>query len=150
MKIKIFFQDQADFMDILLIGDEQAEMVQRYLNQGPLFALFDEQRLLGVALAVPQSEKTLELKNIAIVPAKQHQGFGRQLMQAVENYAKNQGYQTLTLGTGESPLTLPFYQKLGYQYSHRIKNFFKQNYDHPIIEGGHELKDMIYLSKTLH
>ena len=31
----------------------------------------------------------------------------------------------------------------------RSKIFFVKNYDHPIFEAGHQLVDMIYLSKRL-
>ena len=53
------------------------------------------------------------------------------------------------VGTGDSPLTLPFYKKCGFIESHRVKKFFIDNYDHPIFEGGKQLVDMIYLKKEL-
>ena len=59
-------------------------------------------------------------------------------------------YDTLFVGTGESPLTVPFYEQNGFRYSHRIKNFFTDNYDHPIYEDGKQLVDMVYLRKELH
>lgn len=55
----------------------------------------------------------------------------------------------LLLGTGDSPLTVPFYQKRGFVYSHRVPNFFTDYYDHPIIEGGVRLVDMVYLKRKL-
>ena len=55
----------------------------------------------------------------------------------------------LQVGTGESPLTVPFYEKCGFVFSHRIKNFFIDNYDHPIYEDGVLLKDMIYMRKNI-
>ena len=55
----------------------------------------------------------------------------------------------LQVGTGDSPLTIPFYEKCGFVRSHSVKNFFADNYDHPIYEGGVQLKDMIYLRKQL-
>ena len=51
--------------------------------------------------------------------------------------------------TGESPLTLPFYEKCGFTVSHRIPDFFTKNYDHPIWEAGVLLKDMVYLRRKL-
>lgn len=57
--------------------------------------------------------------------------------------------KTIILGTGETPSTLSFYQACGYTYSHRIPNFFTANYDHPIIEDGIMLKDMVYLCKKI-
>ena len=58
-------------------------------------------------------------------------------------------YSVLQVGTGDSPLTVPFYEKCGFIRSHRIKNFFTDNYDHPIFECGIQLVDMIYLQRKL-
>ena len=53
----------------------------------------------------------------------------------------------LLVGTGDSPLTIPFYQKCGFTEKYRLKNFFTDNYDHPIFEAGVQLVDMVYLSQ---
>ena len=39
----------------------------------------------------------------------------------------------------------PYYKKFGFEYSHRIEDFFIKNYDHVMIEDGKQLKDMVYL-----
>ena len=52
-------------------------------------------------------------------------------------------------GTGDSPSTLGFYRKCGFEYSHTVKDFFTENYDHPIYEDGVLLADMIYLKKSV-
>ena len=46
-------------------------------------------------------------------------------------------------------LTVPFYQRCGFTEHHRVKNFFLDNYDHPIVECGVTLCDMVYLSRPL-
>ena len=58
-------------------------------------------------------------------------------------------YKVLLVGTDESPATLPFYEKCGFRISHRIKNFFTDNYEQPIIEDGVQLIDMIVLQQVL-
>ena len=58
-------------------------------------------------------------------------------------------HSILQVGTGDSPLTIPFYEKCGFIRSHSIKNFFTDNYDHPIYEAGTQLVDMIYLQKKI-
>ena len=45
----------------------------------------------------------------------------------------------MLVGTGDSPLTIPFYESCGFAYSHRVPDFFIDNYDHPIFEGGKQL-----------
>ena len=55
----------------------------------------------------------------------------------------------LQVGTGDSPLTIPFYVSCGFTRSHVVKNFFTDNYDHPIFECGIQLVDMVYLRRRL-
>lgn len=40
------------------------------------------------------------------------------------------------VGTGDVPSTLGFYHKCGFSESHRVENFFIDNYDHVMIEDG--------------
>jgi len=51
------------------------------------------------------------------------------------------------VGTGDSLAILNFYKKCGFTESHRVENFFTDNYDHPIYENGKQLVDMIYLKR---
>lgn len=51
------------------------------------------------------------------------------------------------VGTGDTPSTLSFYEHCGFRISHRLKNFFIDNYDQPIYEDGKQLTDMVYLRK---
>ena len=55
----------------------------------------------------------------------------------------------MLVGTGEVPSILAFYESFGFKESHRIKNFFTDNYPHPMFEGDIQLVDMIYLKKNL-
>ena len=57
--------------------------------------------------------------------------------------------EILQVGTGDSPLSIPFYEKCGFVRSHSIPNFFTDNYDHPIYESGIQLVDMVYLQRPL-
>ena len=68
-------------------------------------------------------------------------------MESAEKYAEE--YSILQVGTGDSPLTVPLYEKCGFVRSHNIPNFFTDNYDHPIYECGVQLIDMVYLQRCL-
>ena len=65
----------------------------------------------------------------------------------VERYKDK--YDTLQVGTGDSPLTVPFYENCGFSRHHRVKNFFINNYDHPIFEDGKQLVDMVVLRRKI-
>ena len=72
----------------------------------------------------------------------------RALIEFIVNNYREQ-YAILQVGTGDSPLTIPFYEKCGFVRSHIISNFFTDNYDHPIYESGVQLVDMVYLQRPL-
>lgn len=55
----------------------------------------------------------------------------------------------MLVGTGETPTILTFYKNCGFEKSHRVKNFFIDNYDHPMYDGDIQLVDMVYLKKDL-
>ena len=90
----------------------------------------------------------LEIKNIATVPEYQGKGYARALIEFIVNNYREQ-YAILQVGTGDSPLTIPFYEKCGFVRSYIISNFFTDNYDHPIYESGIQLVDMVYLQRPL-
>lgn len=93
-----------------------------------------------------EGEGILEIKNIATEPNSQGKGYARALLEFVEEKFRDE-FTTLQVGTGDSPLTIPFYEKCGFSRHHVIKDFFTKNYDHPIIECGVQLVDMIVLRK---
>ena len=90
----------------------------------------------------------LEIKNIATVPEYQGKGYAKALIEFIVNNYREQ-YAILQVGTGDSPLTIPFYEKCGFVRSYIISNFFTDNYDHPIYESGIQLVDMVYLQRPL-
>lgn len=136
------------YLPLLLLGDEQEDMIDRYLERGTMYALEDSGAVRAVCVVTDEGDGTLELKNLAVAPDCQRRGYGRRMIEFLcETYQGR--YARLLAGTGDSPLTLPFYEACGFRRSHTAANFFLDNYDHPIFEGGVQLIDMIYLSKTL-
>lgn len=135
-------------MELLLIGDEQEEMILRYLDRSELYASENGSDVYGICAVTDEGNGVLEIKNIAVKPEFQRQGIGREMISFIEKeYAGR--YRVLTLGTGDSPLTVPFYEKCGFRRCGCIPDFFTTNYDHPIIEAGVQLRDMILFEKEL-
>ena len=144
------FQVDADkkrYLELLLLADEQEDMIDRYLEEGTLFVLEDN-GTKGVCVVTDEGDGILEIKNLATDPAFHGKGYGRALIDHVaKTYAGS--FHTLQVGTGDSPATVPFYEKCGFVRSHVLKNFFIDNYDHIIIDGGVQLVDMVYLQKSI-
>lgn len=148
MEIKEITENKIDYTDILLVGDEDEKMIDKYLEQSTLFALYANDALTSVCAVVIQDAETVEIKNIATYPEYQNKGYASALIDFVGNKYKSK-FKYLILGTGENDKTLAFYKKRGFRETHRIKNFFVENYPHPIFENGKQLTDMIYLKKIL-
>ena len=147
IKIEKIVENKKQFLDLLLLADEQEDMIDKYLPDGDLFALYDGD-LKSVCVVLPINSETCELKNIATYQKYQGKGYGRALIRFISDFYKN-NYKTMLVGTGETPAILSFYKSCGFEISHRIKNFFTDNYDHPMFEDGIQLIDMVYLKKNL-
>lgn len=140
--------DKRQYLPLLLLGDEQEDMIGRYLDRGTLYALEEDGAVRAVCVVTDEGGGTLELKNLAVSPEFQRRGCGRRMVAFLEQAYRGR-YARLTAGTGDSPLTLPFYEACGFERSHVVPSFFTDHYDHPIYEGGRQLVDMIYLTKAL-
>ena len=147
MKIKEIKENKKQFLPLLLLADEQEDMIDRYLNKGTMYVL-DDDGVKCECVVTDEGNGVLEIKNIATEPEYQGKGYGKALIDFVATTYKGK-YSILQVGTGDSPLTIPFYEKCGFIRTHSIKNFFTDNYDHPIFEGGVQLVDMVYLQRPL-
>lgn len=147
MEIKQVKTNKKEYLDLLLLADEQEDMIDRYLEKGTMFVLEDG-GVKAECVVTDEGNDILEIKNIATKPDCQGKGYGKKLIDFVAQKYKGT-YKTLQVGTGGSPLTIPFYEKCGFKRHHVVKNFFTENYDHAIFEAGVQLIDMIYLQKQL-
>ena len=147
MRIEKITNDKKRYLDLLLLADEQEDMIDRYLESGDMFALYDDD-VKTVCVVVAVDDETCELKNIATRKEYQGKGYARALIKFISEYYVND-YETMLVGTGETPKILSFYESCGFKKSHLIRNFFTDNYDHPMFEDGIQLIDMIYLKKQL-
>ncbi len=147
MQIYKIAENKKQYLNLLLIADEQENMIDRYLECGTMYVLNDN-GVKAECVVADEGNDILEIKNIAILPQYQKQGYGRKLINFI--IAQYSGrYSMLRVGTGDSPSTIPFYEKCGFTRSHIVKDFFIDNYDHPIIECGKQLIDMVYLQRPL-
>jgi len=146
MTIREAAENKKQYLSLLLIGDEQETMIDRYLDRGTLYVLEDEG--VRAVCVVTDEGMDAEIKNLAVDPAHQRKGYGRAMIDFVASRCRSR-YEALLVGTGDSPLTVPFYEACGFHFSHRIRNFFTEHYDHPIYEGGVQLVDMLYFRRKL-
>lgn len=140
-------ENKKQYLELLLLADEQENMIDRYLDKGKMYVL-DDNGVKCECVITDEGDGVLEIKNIATAKEHQGKGYAKILIEfIIEKYKEE--YRILQVGTGDSPLSIPFYEKCGFVRSHTIPNFFTDNYDHPIYECGVQLVDMIYLQRVL-
>lgn len=148
IEIQQVSEQKKQYLPLLLLGDEQESMIDRYLEQGTLYVMQKAGNPIAVCVILRVSETEWEVKNLAVAVSEQGKGYGRKFLQFLEQQLAGTA-KWLILGTGDSPKTIPFYQKCGFVPYCRIPHFFLEHYDHPMIEDGVLLDDMVYLRKSL-
>ena len=143
MEVKIIKDNKKQYLDLLLLADEQENMIDKYLEQGEMFALYDDD-VKSICIVTKEDEGIYEIKNIATYPKYQGKGYGKRLIKYIFGYYKGK-CKTMFVGTGDSDATIPFYENCGFKISHKVDNFFVDNYDHSMFENGKQLIDMVYL-----
>ena len=132
MKILEVTENKKQYLDLLLLADEQESMIDRYLENGSMYVL-DDNGIKGECVVTDEGNDVLEIKNIAVVPEYQGNGYAKALIDFIaETYRQ---FTVLQVGTGDSPRTIPFYEACGFVRSHVVPRFFTEHYDHPIYEN---------------
>ena len=125
MKIIEVAENKKQYLDLLLLADEQEDMIDRYINKGTMYVL-DDNGVKSECVVTDEGNGILEIKNIATVPEHQGKGYAKTMIEFLIKQYRGQ-YSVLQVGTGDSPLTIPFYEKCGFVRSHIIPNFFTDN-----------------------
>jgi ribosomal protein S18 acetylase RimI-like enzyme len=144
-------EERHTYLDLLLIADECAEIVSKYLYDGELYSVYNEEHeTIGVILMIKKARDIAEIKNIAVKPIHQGKGYGKAILQIICNMYKEKGYRSIQVGTANSSIeNLIFYQKAGFRIIDVKRDFFAA-YPEPIFENGIRALDMVMLEKTLH
>lgn len=146
MEIRKVTGDKKEYLELLLLADEQEDMIDKYLGRGDMFIL-DDGGVKAECVVTKEEDGIYELKNIAVLPECQRKGYGRSLISFICGYYPD--CATMFVGTGDVPSTLGFYTDSGFTEDYRKKNFFTDNYDHLMFEDGIQLVDMVYLKKEI-
>lgn len=96
MRVRKIEENKKDYLELLLLADEQEDMIDRYLERGDMYVLEEQMpageaaeeygqnggryNVYGVCVVTDEGNGTLEIKNLAVSPEKQGQGYGRDLI----------------------------------------------------------------------
>lgn len=150
MDIRILNKDENPPMDLLLLADPSRNIVEEYLKRGDCFITEYDNQVIGVYVLLPTRPETVELVNVAVAEEHQGRGIGKELVMNAIQLAKEKGYKTIEIGTGNSSIAqLALYQKCGFRITGIDIDYFIKHYQEKIFENGIQCRDMIRLSQDL-
>ena len=109
MIIREVKENKKQFISLLLLADEQENMIDRYIEKGTMYVLKDD-NVKAECVVTDEGNGILEIKNIAVNPENQGMGYGKTLIDFIASQYADE-YSILQVGTGDSPLTIPFYSR---------------------------------------
>ena len=140
-------ENKDEYLDLLLDADPSKASIDKYLSDSDVYGLQVDKNIVSLAVILPISKNTLELKNLVTKKEYRGKGYAKKLLKSLcGNY--KQKYNKMLVGTSEN--NIPFYVKQGFdKYEKTIKNFFVDNYKEEIWDGNLQCIDMYYYSKDL-
>ncbi|WP_216701138.1 GNAT family N-acetyltransferase [Priestia filamentosa] len=147
MIIRRIHREETPPFSLLLLADPSQEKVKEHLEKGVCFVAEEDKKIIGAYILEEKNEKSIELVNIAVKEHLHGKGIGKKLIQHVLQSTKEQGYEIIEVGTGNSSINqLAFYQKCGFRMTGIERNFFLENYKEPLFENGLRCQDMVRLT----
>jgi ribosomal protein S18 acetylase RimI-like enzyme len=146
-------EERDAYWSLLLLADDSESQVRSYYQSGELYVLDDETEApLGLVLALPTGDGEVELKAVAVTPARHNQGIGKRMLALVLDDLRVRGVGRVVLGTGNSGIgQLAFYQKAGFRLWRIERDFFtpERGYPEGIEENGIPLRDMVWMEQEI-
>ena len=102
MKIIEITENKKEYLDLLLLADEQEDMIDRYLEKGKMYVL-DDNGVKCECVVTDEGNDILEIKNIATVPKYQDNGYAKTLIEFLIKHYRGQ-YSVLIINYTSSNL----------------------------------------------
>lgn len=143
-------KDYPSLLPLLLEADPCESVVKNYFTHSLVWGYQRGQEPLAEACIQPLAPGLAELKNLAVRTDLRGQGVGRALCLSVFSACQGRGFVQLIVGTADVPgHPGPFYQKLGFSFERKEKDFFLRHYPHPIYDNGRLCRDMLFFRLEL-
>lgn len=146
MRIESIVSGKKAYLNLLLLADPDEAMVDRYLDAGDMYVVFEGDIPVSEAVVTVREDGALELKNLATDERYQGRGYAGALVRHLCTLYRDR-YDALYVGTAD--VGAAYYERLGFERAYVEKNFFTDNYPEPIYDRGSQCIDMVYLKKRL-
>lgn len=102
----------------------KTEKIRERFAEGKTWVVLKNEKIVGTVSTVPEDEK-LYIRSMAVAPSAQGFGIGRKLLETVENYAVENGFEYLFLYT--TPFlsgAIRIYERNGFERGEDVGGFF--------------------------
>lgn len=117
------------------IREELSRIEEYYLARaGQGFWVADEDGVIGMVGVERHSERTAELRRMAVAAPHRRRGLGRQLLHTAEAFCRDSGYASMVLSTSELQVpAMKLYESSGYR---RVRAEVAQSASHKTPGAG--------------
>lgn len=148
MRFQQITENKKEYLDLLLLTDPQEDMIDRYLDTGDMFALYEGKELCTLAVVTLLKNRECEIRNLVTTYGHGSKGYTRAMIHFLSEHYRSE-CDTMYVGTWNYGESLRVYKRCGFEYSHTLPNYYLNNYEEPIYLDGEQITDMIYLKKPL-
>lgn len=146
MKIVNIKENKKQHMDLLLEADPEKEVVEKYIEEGQMYAIIEDEMVVCEAVITKYDKETYELKNIATLEQYRSNGYAKEIIKYIFKEYRDKCKRIIVRTTQNM---IPFYVLNGFNtYHHTVKNFFIDNYKKEIWDGNLQCIDLYYYSKN--
>ena len=152
LKIEAISSHETMFLLPMLLDADEGEGRIRAVLLDPTctaYACWLDSQLAGAAVVRWEKKDPSEILYIEVAAALRDRGYGKQIMQALQDEMRSRGGRSLLVGTANAALeNIAFYQKCGFRMYEIRRDYFAY-IQPPVLEHGIPLRDMLVLRYDL-
>jgi GNAT superfamily N-acetyltransferase len=136
------------------LAEDSAAELDSYIDAGRVLVATSDGEIIGhLQLTGTADPREAEIKNMAVLEARQGQGIGRRLIQAAVDLAAAEAVTAILVATAAADIgNLRFYQRQGFRMRSIERDAFTPATGYPpgLLIDGIELRDRVWLDRVVH
>ncbi len=153
VEIVPFDGDREQIRHLFELAEDSVVQLDRYLGLGEVIVAVDDGQAIGhLQLVAGRSGDEREIKNMAVIEARQGTGVGAALIARAVEMAAAAGAVRLRVSTATASTgNLRFYQRQGFRMTEITPDAFvpETGYPEPILLDGIEIRDQVWLEREV-
>jgi len=152
VRIETYCGSRDSLRALFELAEDSAAELDSYIDAGRVLVAVSGGEVIGhLQLTGTGDPRQAEIKNMAVLEARQGQGVGRRLIQAAVTIAAAEAITTLLVATAAADIgNLRFYQRQGFRMRSIERDAFTPATGYPpgLRIDGIELRDRVWLDRA--